>query len=297
MPRLQSPWIVIGAKGMLGRDLMLHLKQARIEAVGLDLEEVNIRDPNHVMDALRTFRDNLVINVAAFTDVDGCESQQETAFAVNARGPENVARACKQTGAFLVHISTDYVFDGRKGTPYLEDDAMNPLGVYAKSKAEGERLVRAILPDRHCIVRTQWLFGVHGKNFVEAILGMAKQKDVLTVVDDQHGCPTSTLDLSKALIQLGKLEVQGTYHVTNSGATTWYGFAKKIVELAGITTVRVEPITTAQLARPAPRPAYSVLDNAKFVRLVGKRLPKWEDALAEYMRHREEMLPTKIREA
>ncbi len=278
--------MVVGAKGMLGTDLVALLAVRGSRTIALDVDEVDIGDLDSVAAAIDRFEPGLVINAAGATDVDGCESNEQTAFRVNARGPANLAEVCKRNGTFLVHFSTDYVFDGRKGAPYLEDDPVNPLGVYARSKYEGEAAVRAILPDSHLIVRTQWLFGRNGKNFVETILSLASQRDVLTVVDDQWGSPTYTVDVSLAVVQLLEAEAKGTFHVTNSGVATWRDFAARIIELEGTTDVRVDAISTEQLGRPSPRPAYSVLDNARFVFTVGTPLRGWEDALQAYLRAR-----------
>ncbi len=271
----RDPFLVIGSKGMLGTDLVACLLDCGKRAVGLDVEEIDIRRRDSVRDAVARYAPGTIINTAAVTDVDGCETRQEEAFSVNAQGPENLAEVVSELGGGLLHMSTDYVFDGCKETPYIETDGISPIGVYGKSKARGEMRVREILPDRHCIVRTQWLYGRHGKNFVEAILDAANQRDVLRVVGDQRGSPTYAQDLAKALVDLCDKGVTGTVHVTNSGEATWHEFAATIIELAGITNVSVVPITTEELGRPAPRPAYSVLDNSKFDRLVGTPLRHW----------------------
>jgi dTDP-4-dehydrorhamnose reductase len=278
--------MVIGAKGMLGTDLVDSLRKAGDDPIAMDVEEIDIRDPNSVSDTLRRVRPGVVFNCAALTDVDGCETNQEQAFLVNATGPENLARACADVGPFLYHISTDYVFDGRKRAPYSEDDPVNPLGVYARSKTAGEQAVGRILPNRHCIVRTQWLFGTHGGNFVETILNQARKRSVLKVVDDQYGSPTYALDLAAALIELARRGATGTFHAVNSGVATWHAFAEKILEISGITDVRVDPITTEELARNAPRPQYSVLDCTSLARTLGAPLRSWQDALAHYLAHR-----------
>lgn len=283
MKHFRDPWLVIGARGMLGTDLMVTLNQADIDAVGLDVDDLDITQDGLVQRVMDRYRPGLVINVAAFTDVDACETRQEEVFRVNARGPENLARACRFTDSFLLHMSTDYVFDGRLGRQCHEDDPMRPLGTYGKSKAIGEQLVRANLPDSHCILRTQWLFGLHGKNFVEAILALAETRDHLKVVNDQHGRPTYSLDLAKAILEICERGFVGVLHVANDGEATWHDFARKILELSKIDHVRVESQTTEELARPAPRPAYSVLDISRFVELVGSPLRHWEEALAAYL--------------
>jgi dTDP-4-dehydrorhamnose reductase len=285
--KLKEPYAVIGAKGMLGTDLVRLLKQSGISTMPLDVEDIDIRSGDSTLEVLSGIKPSVIINAAAVTDVDGCESNPASAFSVNAEGAANVAKAARGCGAFLIHMSTDYVFDGKKRSPYSESDPVNPLGVYGNSKAQGEVAVSGLLPENHCIVRTQWLFGLNGKNFVEAILSAAKQKDVLKVVNDQTGSPTYTLDLADAIIKLAAARARGTVHVTNSGETTWYHFARRIIEQTGTTHVRVEPISTAELGRPAPRPAYSVLDNTGFVKLTGYALRSWEEALSEYLNERQ----------
>lgn len=282
-----EPCLVIGARGMLGRDLVAILTSAGIKTIALTRDDLDIRDPTAVNETIHAQQPGLVINTAAMTNVDGCESNAEEAFRVNAQGPANLAKAAKECGAFLVHVSTDYVFDGRKGSPYVEADAIRPLGIYGKSKAQGETQVAATLPDRHCIVRTQWLFGPHGKNFVEAILSAARTQDVLKVVDDQWGCPTYTRDLAHGILNLCSIRATGIVHVTNSGETTWHNFAVEILRRAGMEGVRVAAISTSQLDRPAPRPAYSVLDNSRFSHLTGTVLRHWDEALQEYLALRE----------
>jgi dTDP-4-dehydrorhamnose reductase len=287
MVKSWEPCLVVGSKGMLGTDLVKLLQERGLQTVALDIDEIDIRMADSVMDAFAEYRPGVVFNVAAYTDVDGCESSPEEAFNINAQGPRNLAVASLNAGSFLVHLSTDYVFDGSKGAPYVEEDPINPLGAYGRSKAEGERYVRELLPERHCIVRTQWLFGLHGKNFVEAILSQAQKTDKLRVVSDQRGSPTYAPDLATALVRVCELGSRGTLHVTNSGEATWYEFARTILDLAGLGSVRVEPITTEELGRPAPRPAYSVMDNARFIELTGLGLRSWEEALGAYLNERQ----------
>jgi dTDP-4-dehydrorhamnose reductase len=288
MAKSSEPYLVVGSKGMLGTDLVKLLEVCGLQTVGVDIDDIDIGRAESVMDVFAKYQPGIVINSAAFTDVDGCESKPEEALRVNAQGPKNLAEASRDAGSFLVHISTDYVFDGNKGAPYIEDDPINPLGVYGRSKAEGECYVRELLPVSHCIVRTQWLFGVHGKNFVEAILSQAKKRSTLRVVSDQRGSPTYAPDFARALVKICELGHQGTLHVTNSGQTTWYEFARKILELAGLEGVCVEPITTEELARPAPRPAYSVMDNSRFIGITGTELRSWEEAVGAYLDERQD---------
>lgn len=288
MDRVGARYIVIGSAGMLGTDLMDRLEADGASAHGLDVEEVDIRSEEHTRSVLSLFEPGVVINLAALTDVDGCETRAEEAFRVNALGPKNVAMAAAEFKHFLLHLSTDYVFDGAHTIPYKEDDPMNPLGVYGKSKAQGEEYVRQVLSNRHCIVRTSWLYGRHGKNFVEAIMDASRTRNVLKVVNDQQGRPTYTRDLAEAVIQLCELKATGTFHVTNSGEASWYDFAVRIVHRAGIQNVRVETCTTEDLGRPAPRPRYSVLDNSKFIQFTGSPLRPWEQALDDYLTRRDQ---------
>ncbi len=283
MAKFPQPYMVVGAKGMLGTDLVRLLAKSATDVLPVDLEDLDITQADAVSEYLARCRPGLVINAAALTDVDGCETMQEAAFRVNAQAAANLADACKSVSAVLMHISTDYVFDGRKRQPYEENEALSPLGVYGRSKAEGETRVKTILPDSHCIVRTEWLYGTNGKNFVEAILRQAETKEHLTVVNDQTGSPTYTVDLAAALVKLADAGGLGIFHVTNSGETTWHGFACKILEMAGISGISVGPMKSKDLDRPAPRPDYSVLSNARFTELTGECLRNWDQALGDYL--------------
>ena len=275
---------VVGAAGQLGCELLRPQRTCgptpRV-VHGLDIDQVDITRYESVTAMFERLRPGLVINAAAYTDVDGCESQVEQAFAVNATGPQHLARACREYGARLVHVSTDYVFDGRKHSPYLPEDPVNPQSVYGKSKAEGEQRVRQTLAD-HVIVRTSWLFGAGGRNFVKTILQAATERPELHVVTDQVGCPTYAKDLAAALLALGLSDRTGTYHFCNAGVCSWNAFASRILELAGLSTP-VRPMTTAQLKRPAPRPAYSVLDTSRLTEHTGIQPRSWQEALAECM--------------
>jgi dTDP-4-dehydrorhamnose reductase len=272
--------LVIGAAGMLGHDLMDILPH-RWEVRGADIDEVDITDASTTKGYVASLGPRTVINAAARTDVDGCELDPARAFAVNAGGARNVAEACRAAGARLVHLSTDYVFDGLKGEPYREDDTPNPQGVYAKSKLAGEEAVQGGARD-HLIVRTSWLFGAHGKNFVDTIL-RAAAKPVLQVVGDQRGSPTFTRDLAEAIARLLEVEHRGIIHVTNSGICSWCEYARAILDMAGMGGVRIEEITTAQLGRPAPRPPFSALDCSLYSRLTGARMRHWREAVREYI--------------
>lgn len=277
--------LVIGAAGQLGRDLLKTLPPEH-EVTGVDIDEIDIADEASVKDVVGGHKPELVINSAAYTNVDGCETEAGLAYAVNATGAGNIARTCAATGAALIHISTDYVFDGTKREPYLEDDPTAPLGGYGKSKLAGEEEVAAAT-DRYLIVRTAWLFGSEGHNFVKTMLGLGREKDKLTVVNDQTGSPTYTGHLAAALKALVEnyLEKPGIYHMTNSGYCTWYDFAAEIFRLAGI-NVDLEPTTSEEFTRPAPRPAYSVLANTRAPDI---GLPPWRDGLIECLRALDEL--------
>lgn len=289
MGQFSLPCVVIGAKGMLGKDLCATLRQSEIEIVEMDIDEVDISNMSSVLETFEMIKPRTVINLAAITDVDGCESMEDLAFSVNAIGPENLAKASREFGSFLVHISTDYVFDGSKGKPYTESDLPNPIGVYGKSKFEGETRILNTLQHNYLIIRTQWLYGPHGKNFVDTIVNAGRQNPKLKIVNDQHGSPTYSVDLAKAIIELGRLKLTGIFHVTNSGNTTWSNFASKILRTVGMTDVIIENISTEELGRPAPRPLYSVLDNSKFERLTGMKLRNWECAVEEYLSSKEKL--------
>jgi dTDP-4-dehydrorhamnose reductase len=272
--------LVVGANGMLGRDLMSLLGD---RASGVDIGEIDITSLESVTKVLQDCRPEVVINCAAYTDVDGCESNPEKAMEVNGEGVGYLAMACREIGALLVQVSTDYVFDGGKGIPYVERDAPRPLCVYGDSKLAGE--MNAAFCPQHLIVRTQWLYGLHGKNFVETMLKLATDKDELSVVDDQIGSPTWTVDLAKAIIALIENGCRGIYHAANSGYCSWNEFARTIFANAGL-NLSVKPMTTEELNRPARRPLYSTLDCSKLARDAGFGIPNWQSALKEYLKIR-----------
>ncbi|HXZ36333.1 MAG TPA: dTDP-4-dehydrorhamnose reductase [Thermodesulfobacteriota bacterium] len=275
--------LIIGARGMLGRDLQPILSP-RHEVIGTDLDELDITRPGKLREALDSLRPDVVINLAAVTDVDGCESQRERAFLVNAHGALEVARGCAATGARLIHLSTDYVFDGTSPVPYTEEILPRPLNVYGESKLLGERGVQET-GGNYLILRTAWLYGQHGKNFVDTILRLSSQQEEIRVVNDQRGSPTYTRDLSRAIELLLKREERGVLHVTNSGSCTWFEFAGKILALKNPRDPRVRllPISSAELGRPAKRPANSVLDCSKFEIIAGWKMRRWEECLKEYI--------------
>jgi dTDP-4-dehydrorhamnose reductase len=275
--------LLLGARGMLGRDL-LSLLSASHESCGKDVQDFDITDRKRVGEEIGACGPDAVINAAAYTDVDGCETQRDRAFAVNAEGALNVALGCARAGSRMIHLSTDYVFDGNSVLPYREDAPPNPLSVYGQSKLRGEKYVEEAL-ENHLIVRTAWLYGRHGRNFVDTILRLASEKEELRVVHDQKGSPTFTRDLSGAIFRLLGNPFRGIVNVTSSGSCTWFDFARKILEAkpqAG-RSVRVIPISSAELGRPAKRPGNSVLALSRYEQLTGVRMRNWEEGLAEYL--------------
>jgi len=276
--------LVIGAKGMLGRDLVGTLRSSfpEDEIIAWDVEEIDIQEEKETVTRIRDLEPGVIVNVAAYTDVDGCELNGEKALSINAEGMKHVALGAEACGAAVVALGTDYIFDGKKGSPYLEEDLPNPLNVYGRSKWKGERYVQELAKE-HLIIRTQWLYGRHGKNFVASILRQAREKEVLTVVDDQVGSPTYTLDLSRAIALLIQRKVRGVFHVANSDSCTWYEYARTILRLSGMEGVKVVPISSKELAYPAVRPAYSVLNTEKLKRETGLTLRPWLDALKDYL--------------
>ena len=275
--------LVIGAKGMLGRDLMEVLRASSSDEVtGWDIDEVDIRIEKDAVEKISRLRPEVVINLAAFTNVDECESQVEKAFAVNADGMRHIALGALRCRAKVVYVSTDYVFDGEKGEPYVESDLPNPLNVYGRSKLQGERYVQQLAEDG-VIVRTQWLFGKHGNNFVTFILRQAREKKELSIVDDQTGSPTYTVDLAKAISALVQHDAKGIFHVANSGICTWFTFGQSILESSGMAGVSIRPISSKELNRPAIRPPYSGLNCQKLKQVTGLTLRPWSEALREYV--------------
>jgi dTDP-4-dehydrorhamnose reductase len=250
---------------------------------GLGSRDADIRDSSRVRQVVEETRPEWIVLSAAYTDVDGCESNGELAFAVNRNGAVNVAAAAKEVGARLLFLSSDYVFDGKKATPYETGDARNPQSVYGRTKAEAEIKLLALLPDC-CIVRTSWLFGTGGKCFPDTILKLAASRPALDVVDDQRGSPTYAVDLARAIVSLCRKNANGIVHVTNAGDCSWFEFAQQIVQSAGLATA-VRPVRSEQMARPAPRPAYSVLSPCR-LQALGIQMPSWQDALRRYLEQR-----------
>jgi dTDP-4-dehydrorhamnose reductase len=279
--------LILGATGLLGRALVREWTGDgewtgdEVEAMGS--RDVDIRDAAKVREIVENTRLDWIVLAAAYTDVDGCESHRELAFSVNRDGAVNVAKAARQGGARVIFLSSDYVFDGKKTSPYEVDDKRNPQSVYGHSKAEAEINLLEILPTC-CIARTSWVFGVGGRCFPDTILRLAASRPALDVVNDQRGCPTYTVDLARAIIQLCRKGVSGVVHVTNAGDCSWFEFAQEIVTAAGLAT-EVRPVNSQQMARPAPRPAYSVL-SATSLRGYGIEMPEWKDALDRYLQER-----------
>lgn len=273
---------IFGASGLLGKELMR--EWTGDEVVGLRSRDADIRDADRVREVVRKTHPDWIVLSAAYTDVDGCETHQDLAFSVNRDGAVNVARAAKEFGAKLVFLSSDYVFDGTKTSPYETCDRRNPQSIYGRSKAEAEIRLLDLLP-KCCIARTSWLFGTGGKCFPDTILKLAATRPALEVVNDQQGCPTYALDLAKAIIQLCRKGARGIVHVTNAGDCSWFEFAREIVKAAGLTT-EVRPVSSRQMARPAVRPAYSVLSSNSLDAL-GITMPTWHDALGSYLQERE----------
>ncbi len=288
------PLLVVGAGGQLGGAVMEVLADRSIPAEGCDLEEgeapgcrivrLDVTDERACRRLLEKVRPEAVINCAAYTAVDRAEDQEETADLVNRAGAANVARAAALVKAKAVYFSTDFIFDGTATNPYREDDPPAPLSAYGRTKLAGEEAVRRANPD-HLILRTAWLYGPHGPNFVKTILRAARERDELNVVDDQTGSPTCTLDLAAALPLLLEKDLKGTFHAANQGRTTWYGLAEKALNLTGA-KVRLNPITSDKLERKAVRPTFSVLSCDKLARH-GIVLQPWPEALSACLKHKD----------
>lgn len=265
--------LVTGAKGMLGQDLCPILRQNSYDVVETDVDSLDITNFNIVQCVLNEHKPDIVIHCAAYTNVDGAESDYETAHKINAVGTENLAKVCGENDITLVYISTDYVFGGKSDKIYKPTDEVEPLNNYGLTKLQGEQAVRKYCK-KYYIARTAWLYGIHGKNFVETMISLA-DKPELKVVDDQVGCPTWTVELSNGILKLLQGRAYGTYHVCGGDKTSWYGFTKEIFRLAGI-NANLKPCTTEDFPRPAKRPEYSVMDNGGLCR-------NWKEALADYI--------------
>lgn len=285
--------LVTGCKGQLGSQIINIIKQGHSElgklsediisseVIGIDVEELDIIDLHKVREFITKEKPDVVINPAAYTNVDGCESNEDVAFKINALGARNIAIACEDIGAKLIHISTDYVFSGEGNSPLREYELPSPQSVYGKSKLAGENFVKEFC-SKYFIVRTSWLYGYNGKNFVYTIMKAAKERGTLKVVDDQRGNPTNAEDLSYHILKLINTEDYGVYHCTGEGECSWYDFASKIVEYSGIDCT-VNPCTSQEFPSPTKRPAYSSLDNMMLRCTVGNNVRAWEEALKVFI--------------
>jgi dTDP-4-dehydrorhamnose reductase len=272
-------WLVTGAQGMLGQDLLTALAEAGHETLGIDIAELDITSPSDVtafFDAHGSF--DVVVNCAAWTAVDDAEEKEDVALRVNETGPRLLAAAARDLGARIVQISTDYVFDGSATTPYAEDAPVSPASAYGRTKWAGEEAVRHEHPDGHLVVRTAWLYGAHGNCFPKTMVKFGRERGALSVVDDQVGQPTWTVDVAATVIALIAADAPaGTYHATSSGQTSWFGFARAIVEAAGMDPAIVSPTDSSGFVRPAPRPAYSVLGHDAGIAIGVPEIGDWAD--------------------
>lgn len=274
--------IVFGAEGLLGNALISRAEAADdMGALGLDREACDVTDLDRIKEVCGIWKPQVLVNCAAYTDVDGAERDEERATEVNGVGAGNVAQAARAFGVPMIHISTDYVFDGTAKKPYKETSKPNPISAYGRSKLRGEQEVKEHAP-KSLIVRTGWLYGAGGNSFIAKILEQARQGNELRVVDDQFGSPTSAFDLAETLLELVRQKRTGVVHAVNSGETTWYRFAQQIVELAGL-GVDIQPIPSSALERAAPRPPYAVLDTSKLSGWLEEPMPTWEDALERFL--------------
>lgn len=269
--------VILGASGLLGKYLVREWTRDEILPFN---SQADIRDRNQVLTLVEQHRPDWIILAAAYTDVDGCESNADLAFATNTAGALNVAEAAKIYGARLLFLSTDYVFDGGASEPYDVDAARNPQSIYGRTKADAELGIVRILPNS-CIVRTSWIFGTKGKCFPDSILNLAQSRPVLDVVDDQRGAPTYARHLAQAIIQLCRKNAEGIVHATNTGSCTWFEFASEIIRRSGLST-SIRPTTSDKFPRPAKRPAYSVL-SLHSLQKHGIQMPTWQQALGEYL--------------
>ncbi len=272
---------VTGVRGQLGYDVVNELEKRGIEAIGVDIQEMDITDASSVDRVIREAAPDAVIHCAAYTAVDAAEDNVELCRRVNAGGTANIARVCKDLGIKMMYISTDYVFDGQGTRPWEPDDERNPLNVYGQTKYEGELAVTEAL-DQYFIVRIAWVFGVNGKNFIKAVLNKAKTTDTLTVVNDQFGSPTYTYDLARLLVDMIQTDKYGFYHATNEGICTWYEFACEIFRQAGV-KVNVIPVSASEYPAKAKRPTNSRMSKEKLTANGFERLPAWQDALRRYL--------------
>ena len=272
--------LITGSNGMLGHDLKRVLEKNH-DLILTTSQTLDITDKEKTKEIIVKNSPDIVINSAAYTDVDGCESNPDLAYLVNGEGVKNLALACKEIDCPLVHISTDYVFNGKNTCPWVEDDEIGPISVYGKSKRKGEEAILEIL-DKFFIVRTAWLYGINGKNFPKTMLELSETHSELTVVYDEVGSPTYTLDLAGKISELIETDYYGIYHITNSGECSWCEFSRLIFEIAG-KDVEVIPVTASEFARPAPRPSYSVLENKKLIDNGFEQLRDYKEAIKDYI--------------
>jgi len=273
--------LITGNQGQLGRAIERLAADRQLSVSGSDIDTLNIADANQVERWIEEHRPQTLINCAAYTAVDDCESHENQAESINGTAVGHLSSACRKFGVRLIHISTDYVFDGKGSRPYKESDRVGPTSAYGRTKLLGEEM--AAQTPRHLIVRTAWLYGLGGRNFVEAIRRqMNSGAETLKVVADQYGCPTFCDDLALAVLNLNGTDAEGIVHAVNSGDTTWHGFATEIARLMG-STIPILPVTTEVFPRPAPRPAYSVLDISRLQTILNRPMPTWQDALGRYM--------------
>ena len=281
--------LITGANGQLGREMRRLLDgDNRFAPIYTDVDELDITDMSAVDQMVGGLQLDYIINCAAYTAVDRAEDDEDTASLINAQAVENLATAAARHGARMIHVSTDYVFDGEGNRPYCEDDAPHPVSAYGRTKLAGEQALLRLLPEQSVILRTAWLYSPHGKNFVKTMLELGRTRDSLRVVYDQVGSPTSATDLARAIITVMTAAEwrPGIYHFCNEGAVSWYDFTKAIHRLAGITTCDVQPCLSHEFPAKAHRPAYSVLDKAKFKTTFGTTIPYWEESLEEIIKNR-----------
>ncbi|MCI9338482.1 MAG: dTDP-4-dehydrorhamnose reductase [Lachnospiraceae bacterium] len=274
--------LVTGVNGQLGHDVVKELEKRGIEAVGVDIQEMDITDAGSVDRVIRQTAPDSVIHCAAYTAVDAAEDNEEACRRVNADGPRNIAKLCKELDIPMLHISSDYVFDGKGTQSWKPEDPCNPQSVYGLTKYEGEEAVRELLA-KYFIVRITWTFGVNGKNFVKTMLNLSKNHTTVRVVNDQFGSPSYTYDLAKLLADMVLTDKYGTYHATNEGICSWYEFACAIYREAGL-EMNVVPVTTEEYGAKAKRPANSRMDKEKLTENGFRRLPTWQDALSRYIK-------------
>jgi dTDP-4-dehydrorhamnose reductase len=280
--------LVTGADGQLGHEVVRCLHAAGHEVIAPGLQELDFMFPEAAGKVIAGYRPDRVINCAAYTQVDKAESEPEAAFRINRDAAGQVAKAVAETGGKLLHVSTDFIFSGTQDRPYLETDAANPLSVYGQSKLEGEQAVVGALPEA-LVLRTAWIYGVNGHNFVKTMLRVAAGGKPLRVVDDQVGSPTWAADIAAVILRLLDSDAAGVFHYTNAGSTSWYGFASAILEEAAalgfeLKTREVQPIPTSGYPTPAKRPAYSVLDTGKIASLLSLSIPAWRDSLKNMLK-------------